>query len=344
MKSLILSLLIVSSALATDTTRTPSLRPTAEDLSVAVFDKYAPDPLTWFRGKTATQVQRDAVESALTGIAMPRVIQFAKKLPGCSGSALTYVLTNYSKITSKLGPLYEAQSMKNGSWQVTTSGRHYHFEHYNERKIRDCAITSSQAALCASVITPELKGYLNIAVVNGKCVKGNIAVADPVETFDSARGVLGMVKTKNPLVQPLPDATEASLLDAADAAHTALSPTTGAARLAAEDSADTETEHHLFRMKDFMSDVDPGWSPEQVMGWHRLQNRFFGCWKDNVKRGNWFAARQCDTDHQLAHICAAVKDDRLLVMFSCPAGLGFTGSMDKCEVSDCQTALNRLNP
>ena len=58
--------------------------------------------------------------------------------------------------------------------------------------------------------------------------------------------------------------------------------------------------------------------------------------------GYWFAARQADTDHQLSHICAAVKDDRLQVMFSCPAGLGDSGSMDRCAVTTCAVALATL--
>jgi hypothetical protein len=326
--------------------RTPTLRPTAADLSLAVFNAYPSEPLRWFHGETATQVQRDAVESALTGIASPRVINFAKRLPSCA-SSLGYLFTNYSKITSKLSPLYEAQEMKTGFWNVTVSGRHYHFEHYNERKVQTCAVANETARKqCAAILTPEMGAYLDLRVEAGRCVIGaGITVAPPAAPYDSARGVLGMVTTKTP--SPLPDATEAGLLTTATAAHNALSPTTGAARIAAEDSADDESEHHRFRLKDFMSDCDPAWG-DGCARWHPVQNRFFSTWLAAVLRGDWFAARQADTDHQLAHICAAVKDDRLLVMFSCPAGRGrlqpdgSTSSMDNCPVTTCAQALPTL--
>jgi hypothetical protein len=282
-------------------------------------------------------VQRDAVESALTGIAMPRVIAFARKLPGCA-SAMGYVFTNYSKITSKLGPLYEAQEMKTGFWNVTVSGRHYHFEHYNERKVRDCATSNETTRhACAALLTPELGDYLDLRVVAGRCVVGaGLVILPPSEPYDSARGVLGMVRTKT--LSPRPDELEAGLLMTATNAHNALSPTTGAARLAAEASADDEAEHHRFRLKDFLSDCDPAWG-DGCAAWHAPQNRFFTKWLAAVERGDWFAARQADTDHQLAHICAAVHDDRLLVLFSCPAGLGDAGSMDRCPVTTCAAAL-----
>lgn len=332
----------VSRALvAANPLRTPTLRPSAADLSLAVFEANASDPLKWFHGATATQVQRDAVESALTGIAMPRVIQFAKRLPSCT-SSLGYLFTNYSKITAKLGPLYEAQEMKTGFWNVTVSGRHYHFEHYNERKVQTCALANETARrACGAILTRELGAYLDLRVELGRCVKGaGIVVAPPAAPYDSARGVLGMVRTKT--LSPLPDATEAGLLTTATNAHNTLSSTTGPARIAAEDSADDESEHHRFRLKDFMSDTDPAWTASDVMGWHALQNRFFSTWLVAILRGDWFAARQADTDHQLAHICAAVKDDRLLVLFSCPAGRGDAGSMDRCPVTTCAQALATL--
>jgi hypothetical protein len=334
-------LLAATVAGATDTSRTPTLRPNAADLSLAVFLANPSDPLRWFHGRTATQVQRDAVESALTGIAMPRVIQFAKHLPGCA-SSLGYLFTNYSKITAKLGPLYEAQEMKTGFWNVTVSGRHYHFEHYNERKVRDCATSNETTRRqCAAILTPEMGDYLDLHVEAGRCVQGaGLVILPPAEPFDTGRGVLGMVRTKT--LSPKPDGDEQASLEAALAAHNALSPNTGLLRRAAEDTADDEAEHHRFRTKDFLSDLDPAWTPAEVMRLHAKQNASLTTWEQAVVRGDWFAARQADTDHQLWHICAAVKDDRLLVLFACPAGLGDGGSMDRCPITTCSQALGPL--
>lgn len=337
-------LFFVEMALATDLSRTPPYRPSSADLSLAVFDQYDGQSLKWCRGVTCTQVQRDAIEVALTGLVLPRIIRFARQLPSCTGS-LGFLIGNLSKMTSKLDPLYEAQEMRNRGWFVSPSGRDYYDDWYDERRAQQCAVATTLARRqCAMLLSPVLGDYLDLRIENGLCTKGSgLVVWPPAEPYDAARAALGAIVTVTPPTQPALTDEQQALRLATHAAH-ASGNRVQAAHLAFEASATTETMHHFFRIKDFSGDVDPGWAPADAARWHALQHRFHIAWGEALARGDWFATRQADTDHQLAHICASLKDDRLLVLFSCPAGLGPNGSMDRCEISTCRAALDRLEP
>lgn len=337
-KTLVAAMLLLGSVLTAHAQRTPTLRPNPADLSYAVYVANSTDPLKWFHGHTATQVERSAVADGLAGIAIPRVIQFMRTMPGCLDD-LTFAFSQLSDYTMKLDEVYEAGRMRQGDWTIKAPWP-YSIPWYIERRAQSCVTDSRSAMLCAAAIPPPMELYLDVRVQNGKCIKGSgLVVQAPTETFSSARAALGTIITKNPTVAPLPDATEASALRAAAAAHAALAPNTGALRIAAEDLADDEAEHRRFRMKDFMSDLDVGWSVSDVMKLHMQQNVSFNAWEAAIERGDWFLVQMLSSDHQLWHICAALKDDRLLVRFSCPAGLGLSGNMDLCPTTTCAEAL-----
>lgn len=337
LKMAIAVLVFATSVNASDLSRTPTMRPTPADMSYAVFEKYPTEPLKWYRGYTATQVQREAVLSGLMGIAVPRVINYMKRIPGCADD-LGFAFSNFSYFTGKLDGEYEAGRMRQGDWFVKVAWP-YSIPWYIERRARDCSTTGiANARLCATTSTGDVRNYLNIRVDGtGKCVKGGaVGAAAPKETYDSTRAELGTITTKT--LSPIPDSEETTLLILADIAHSVGSPDTDARRRAAEDSADDEAEHHRFRLKDFMSDVDPAWG-DAIELIHAKQDESFGCWVDNVLRGDWFAAQMCNTDHQLWHICGSIRDDRLLIRLSCPAGLGRFGNMDRCPMTTCEEAL-----
>jgi len=343
MRALLAVLLLATVAHATDTTRTPPYRPSPADLNLAVFDRYDGQSLKWCRGHTCTQVERDAIEVALTGLVLPRIIRFARQLPSCAGS-MGFMLTNLSKMTAKLDPLYEAQEMRNRGWFVSPSGRDYYDDWYVERKVQQCATATTTARKqCAELLTKDLGDYVNLRVENGLCTKGSgLVVWEPQEPYDAARGALGAIVTVPPTRPPLTQDQTAALL-VAHMAH-AMGRGVQAAHLAFEGLARDEPEHHFFRIKDFSGEVDPLWSTDDIASWKALQHRFHLEWGASLARGDWFATRQADTDHQLAHICASLKDDRLLVLFSCAAGRGPNGSMDRCIVRNCRDSRAFLSP
>src|SRR5262245_25885588 len=84
---------------------TPPVRPTYQDVSIRT-------PLgsfyQWFRGRIATQAQRDAMEETLTAIALPEAIRYARTMDSCAATVKS-TISELTKITMRLGPVYEQQ-------------------------------------------------------------------------------------------------------------------------------------------------------------------------------------------------------------------------------------------
>ena len=69
--------------------------------------------------------------------------------------------------------------MKTGFWNVTRSGRHYHDEHYDARKVHDCALSNDATRVaCGSLLSPEMGDYVNLHVaVDGA---GVVTISDAI--------------------------------------------------------------------------------------------------------------------------------------------------------------------
>lgn len=349
-KSLVLvSLLGAAPAWGAAAPPTPPVRPTYRDVSLKVSAAAPSYPYKWFRGHTATQVERDAMQETLAAVAVPEAIRYARTMSSCAGAMRT-ALSNLSKITSKLGPEYEGNTLFNGGrWFIPTSGRHYHDEEYALRAIRRCSLGGGAKA-CAQnpLMTPDLLDLLDLRVDDGRCVAGaTFELLTPTETYDPKRGGLGAIQTSQAV--PVPKSRQMGLLHDTMAAHQAVSdfrcgvgpaPAPGsvtAAHVAFEATATTEKQHHFFRMKAFAGYTDPGWSPADVCRWARLQDRAHERWMQAVMGGDWEHSREAENDHQLAHVCMNLRDPRLLVRFSCAPG-----RISSCPVRTCDEVLAGL--
>jgi hypothetical protein len=331
---------------------TAPTRPTYQEVSVRTP---AGSFYQWYRGRVATQTQRDAMEETLTGVALPEAIRYARTMSSCT-SAVSSAVSELTKITMRLGPVYEQELglEANDNWSIPVFGRHYQIEQKQLLKIRACSLGSAAVACAANPLMTQtgtvpnaLADLLDIRIENGLCVAGALfASTAPVEAFDSARAMIGIVQSKTPMTPP-----DAALLHATHAAHHANSdfecgvgpaPTASvkAAHMALEATAATEEQHHFFRMKDFSGVADPRWTAPQVCQWARLQDAAHERWMDAVMQGDWAHARQADDDHQLAHICMNLDNPALEVRFSCGPSL----HVSDCPVLTCQQVLATLPP
>src|SRR5262249_11714091 len=172
----------------------PAMRPTYRDISLKVIDAEPSYPYKWFRDHTATQVERDAMEETLVGVALPEAIRYGRTVTACSG-AVKIALENLSKITTKLGPVYEGNALlPGGRWFVSLSGRDYHFEQYALRAFRQCSLGGANACGDSPLMTPDLQDLLDIRVEGGRCVAGaDFDPPTPTEQYDTARGGIGVV-------------------------------------------------------------------------------------------------------------------------------------------------------
>jgi hypothetical protein len=338
MRAVVLGLVLVASLAAADP-RTPTLRLTSADYSLAVRKANASQPCRWRRnGTLANQLQRAALAEGLTYVALPKLIPFARIVCPSVLSAV-FSSSGLSGITSKLDPIYEAASMRQGDWHEIDQCRDYTIPWNLEEKIAACVTASSTAVRCAQVITPEQQDFLDLSIVNGRCVRGGrVAIVAPWEPYDSYRAnKVGLLVTDTPIAKP--DAAEVAALRAGLAAH-ATSSGVDAAQRRIEDLADDEREHRFFRLGDFLGSCDFGWTTTECAAWDRRTHAAYTRWEQSVEAGDPFAAEQDKIDHNLAHLCKNVgADDRLLVRFSCPAGRGFAGNMDRCVATTCREAL-----
>src|SRR5262245_37550071 len=326
----------------------PAVRPTYRDVSLKVIDAEPSYPFKWFRDHTATQMERDAMEETLVGVALPEAIRYGRTVPGCSGAVST-AFDNLSKITSKLGPVYEGNALlPGGRWFVSLSGRHYHFEQHALRACRKCSLGAANSCGSSPLMTPDLQDLLDIRVEGGRCVAGaDFEPPTPTEEYDTARGGVGVVASAG-RQSPL-DSHQMGLLNDTMAKHSMVSNFrwgTGAkprpdivakTHLALEATASDEKEHHFLSMKAFSGAVDPGWSADQVCQWARLQDRYHMQWMESVAVGDWGHSREAENDHQLSHICMGLRDARLLVRFSCEPD-----QISECPAQTCEQALTAL--
>lgn len=325
--------------------RTPVLRLQPDALSYAVKLKHSSAPCKWsYDGHLHNQLERAAVAEALTYVAVPRIIYFARKVAP-STLSFTYSTSGLSGISMKLDPVYVSAEMRQGQWHEIDQCRDYVIPWNIEKKVRDAAISSANAANCAKHLTPELSKYLHIKVVNGKCVYGSdVIVQEPKQPYDSWYAhVYGLLVTSKTAPTSKPDLEEVEAIDATHRAHL-ISQGVDLAHQKLEALADDESEHRLFRLGAFLPDCDPGWTSEQCARWDAIKHTKHVAWGNSVKAGNQFAAEQDKIDHNLSHLCKNIgADTRLFVRFSCPAGRGFTGNMDRCPSMTCIQALATLN-
>ena len=323
-------LLLGTVASAADNTPTPPVRPAYRDVSLKIANADPSYPYKWFRGRTATQVQRDAMQETLVGVAVPEAIRYARSMRPCSGAVKT-AISNLGKITAKLGPEYELNTLlPGGRWTIPPSGRHYHDEQYALKAIRQCSIGGGADACAGNpLMTPDLLDLLDLRIERGKCVTGaTFEPADPIEPFDAQRAGVGTIQSAT--LMQLPSSKQMALLQKTMQVHTAVSnarcgtgaePAAGvvtSAHMALEATATSEKQHHFLRMKAFSGAVDPQWTPAEECKWARLQDLYHHQWMEAVARGDWGHSREAENNHQLAHICMNLRDPRLKVKFSCP--------------------------
>lgn len=326
--------------------KTPAVRPTYREVSTKL-DKIV--PYVWFRGHTATQVERDAMEETRTGVAMPEGLRYIRTIKGCES-----VYSKYGGIlgemTALLGPVYEIGiSLKEGEaghWSVDPNGRHYSKENYFFKDAKQCSVANGTQCAQSPLMTQALLDLLDMRIEGGKCVLGALfTVPPPTEKRNSYREQLGRVQADT-LMPQLTDAQKV-LLAASHAAHHAVTlfkcgegpaPVAGivqTSHMALENSARNEPEHHFLRMKDFSGAEDPLWTKDQVCRWAKIQDIAHHRWMDEVLKGKWGRSRLFENDHQNAHICMGLKHERLLVRFSC------AGKIGTCPKETCESYLNR---
>jgi len=281
-------------------------------------------------------------------VALPAAIRYGRTIPGCSG-AVQSAFNNLSKITSKLGPVYEGNAiLPGGSWVVSLSGRHYHFEQYALRGFRKCSLGAADACGHSRLMTAALQDLLDLRVEDKRCVAG--AAFDPpapTQPYDPQRASAGAVQNVGSI--PVPNGHQLGLLQATMDAHSAVgewrcgtraAPPAGIVQkthMTLEASATSEKQQHFFSMKAFSGEVDRGWSVGEVCRWAHLQDVFHHAWMEAVADGDWGHSRQAETDHQIAHICMGLRDERLLVRFSCGPS-----PISTCPVQTCEQALAGL--
>ena len=331
---------------------TAPVRPTYQDVSV----RTPPGSFyQWFRGRVATQTIRDAMEETLTGVALPEAIHYALSMDSCRAIGRSTV-TELTKITMRLGPVYEQQQSleANGVWSIPVFGRHYQIEQHQLAKIRACSLGSAAEA-CArnelmtrtGTVPNALADLLDLRIENEKCVEGALfTLSPPLEPFDANRANVGIVQSKTPMIPPatgvLHDTHTAHSKTSDFVCGTGPAPTASVrdAHMALEATATTEDQHHFLRLKDFSGTRDPDWSPQDICKWARLQDAAHERWMDAVSHGDWAHARQADDDHQLAHICMNLKHADLKVRFSCSTSL----HVEDCPALTCQQVLDTLPP
>lgn len=307
------------------------VRPTYQDVSLKVIEPNGDEAYKWYHGHTANQIERDAMENVLYTSGVPEAIRFVRDISACN-QATSFALSNWTKITAKLGGGYEDNSLLSGVWSLDTQGRHYSFERYALIKIRDCLVSTKVAPICAAspLMTKDFADLLDIRVVNGQCVKGatDFSVTPPMEPFNAAVGESYPVQRKIP--QPVLTQAQTDQLMATHMAHKAIAdwkcnggpkPTADplAEHLKFEAMATSPSQMHFFMMKKFSGFQDPKLPPDQMCKWQRLADFYHEAWMNAVLAGDWRVSRMHENNHCLSHLCANLHDSRYKVQFSCGA-------------------------
>lgn len=305
-------------------------------------------PLKWYRGKTATQTQRDAVEET-SSMYVLQAVQFAKTIPGCD-QMVKKALSTWNGIPSKLGPGYEYAALRaNDVWQVTVQGRHYTFEKYALEALQSCLVSSQAASVCGSKIPQDLSDVLDLRIENGKCIRGAaFQIPPPTEPFDTAKAVADQVSTK--VKFPALTDSHKALLHQTHMLHKSVSDwrcglgslPSGSVDKAHQDfesSAVSTTQQHFFQMKRFSGSVDPLWTQAEQCKWGRLQDKFHEAWMNAVEAGDWFLARLEDNRHQMMHECMNVKSDDFQVLMYCKDPVDKNFNIFNCPKLTCSQYL-----
>jgi hypothetical protein len=349
-----------SSVTSTDLPSSGAFMVMAEDISLKQIDEVNSfvTPYMWFRGKTATQTQRDAMEEYLTGVGMPLMYRYERSLPSNCQGDLTQMMTWLNSITPRLSPIYElgrsllpsgpggtVGSRRGGVWEDPTSGRHYHFEIYAMKRVQATSLSASCSAACASNITPELLSLLNLRIEGGRCVAGaSFSSMQPTESYKAAIGNgVAVVQSKSRM--PGLNAEQVDLLDnQITPSHKAIAnwfcgsygPTPPdfenhhMIHMMLNETAKTESMNHFFTMKDHEFVLDQGWSPEDGCRLAIMSDEAHDQWTQAIKNGDWGVSRQAEDDHQNVHLCMSINDPNLVVRHSC----GNT-SIYHCPVQTC---------
>ena len=313
------------------------IRPTFAELSPEVGGTAA---YQWFRGHTANQIERDAMEETRLGLVIPAAITYARTMPSCA-SAVEASLGYISRVTNTLAPVYEH---KNSTYFIRVGGNHYNFEYYALLAIQRCSLAAPVRCASSPLMTADLLAVLDLHIAKGRCVPGSEPPIEPEELYDSLTASQPILRLRER--QPALTPEQMELLHATHAAHKAVSdwrcgvgpePEPGIVQQAHrqfEASARTPNEAHFFRMKDFSGAVDPDWTPGQVCVIARLQDAAHERWMDSVMAGDWDRTRAADTDHQNSHLCMNIgANPRLTVRFTCASGI------EHCPIQTCPEAV-----
>lgn len=342
-------------------TRLPPVRPTASDVSYAVRD--AGYPFKWcpirqpaggafVKYVPATQICMDAMaeRSLVEMIVLARALRYVPD----ADKVIDFCLSDSqgaSAITAFLNPVYEGNFGEyRGDWAEDWSAKDYGKPAYCAKKARSFLLYRPVA--CAT--TPELAlslPFLNLAVVNGKCVDVAEAPTYPSD-IDKRYKSLGTIDYDH--VQPPLTADQLALLhtthrlhgegSAAKCGGPPASGSTQQAHLALEGSARTEAEHHRLVLKCFVSPgqpaADPRWSPTEVCKLAQLEDYDHARWMACVEQGDWACSRKAENDHQLDHLCLYLRHDGLKIRRT-DCG---NSNVNKCPIETCSEMLRRLKP
>ncbi len=337
-----------------------ALRPTVAELSLATARSGTGYNYSsfyqWFRGRTATQTERDVLE-AQAAVYFVQAIAYVHGFDG-SDAVAQKAVGQLNLLTARLLQGYEMRELVKpggGRWIIQIGGHHYSAEQYGEEAIQGFLLQAKHAAQCGATIPPELATLLDVRVVNGRCVRGtlNAAPAVPVEPYDGARALTNLIQSNVPRPPLLP--SQVALLHAADDCHGGRGPagcSTDALLQAFEASARNATEQHFFQMSRFSGKIyaqpehADGWTPDEAMAWHRAQDAPFHAWAAEVEglhgdlddhrpAGRWGFARMHDDDHSDIHVCGNLWPDAgVMVRLSC-----YPTDIHECPVLTCREAL-----
>lgn len=314
------------------------IRPTGADLGQALLAGKG-QFYVWYRGQLADQPIRDAMQQYLTGVMIPDLLlklettcpQAINKAVGSPGGIMNVVYR-------RLGNIYENLS---DVWSIGPQGRNYSLPEGLLEDLRDCLI----GKLNLPTMTVSNRDALTIHLdPNGRYARWD-AQHPSFYIFPQpkANETIGKRAPVNVHLSFPPIGTGLTLLHAADSAHAAASgigtfpQSVDQAAQAYETNAKSRDELHFRQMKRFTGFCDPHWGTVNCLRWKAIQHHFFACWTAAEAAGNWRDARNCDSDHQLSHICTNYMSPTLDVRFSIPG-------VDEhlWPITNCQTALAKL--
>lgn len=277
----------------------------------------------YYRGHTASQPERDAMQQYLARVALPEAIRFARTLPACTQD-MHFAVGAVSIVSSRLGTNYELKSIcpTKGNWLVHPYGRHYSSPNYALARLRACAIKAGSACASSPLLTLGLADLLDIRAASGTCVAGASYVTPPNGPLDPIRAKAGLVDAK---VHFTLTANDVKLLHVTHEMHAWSTDFNNGARpdpppVGAVGNAHfnyesacggDETCIHFRRMIDFSGAMDSTYTADEQHTLRTLQDEAHARWMAAQEKGDWCAVRGEDENHSLAHLCAALKDPAL---------------------------------